>query len=266
MPRVSVVLPARKPNARYFTAAVQSILGQTLSDIELIVVEDSGEQAAAEILHELGDRRLRHVVNEQPGISAALNRGVAESRSELVARMDADDIAVPHRLEAQVAAFEREAALAVIGSQSTIIDAENRVIGVRRYPTEPDEIVGMLMRYNCLCHPSVMFRRDVVLDAGGYAGGLNEDYDLWCRLAAGGALLRNDAQALILYRFHADALKRQNVAGIIRRGIEIKQRYFAGRMDATARLRLLAERFLTHMPEPVVVELFRRITYSRVDV
>jgi glycosyltransferase involved in cell wall biosynthesis len=264
MARVSVVMPARKPNPRYFDAAVRSILGQSFKDWELIVVEDRGDATAESLLRQYNDARIRHIINEPPtGLGSALNAGISSARSALIARIDADDIAVVDRLEQQVAMFDREPALVLAGTQSAIIDDNDRVIATRAYPTDPPEIARSLMRYNCFCHPSVMFRRAAIVESGGYnASGLNEDYDLWCRLASRGALMRNHPAELVRYRFHEHALKRRDVSNVIRSTIEIKRRYFGGSLDARARLRIAGERLLLMLPDAIVVQLFRRLTYS----
>jgi len=254
-------MPARRPDARFFHAAVQSILEQTAADLELIVVETEGEHAAAELLQRFDDRRIRYI-SAPNGISAALNAGIAAARADLVARIDADDIAMPGRIAEQIALFDREPELAAAGTQCSIIDEEGRAIGMRRYPTEPHDIARTLMRYNCICHPSVMFRRNAVADAGGYRDGLNEDYDLWCRLSVRGAIMRNHPAPLVAYRFHAGAMTRVDVRGVIRSGIEIKRRVFGAKLDLRARARIAAEYALLALPRRIVIAFFRLLHYT----
>ena len=248
MPRVSVIIPIHEPNLMWLRQAINSLLDQTLGDIEVLVVEDAPRREPLS-----DDPRVRHLVNPRPGLGNALNFAIWRASAPLIARLDADDVAEPDRLAKQVAMFEADPRLTVAGSQLRIIASDGRPIAQRRYPTEHDEIVDALQRYNAVAHPAVMFRKE----AGQYPdSGAAEDYELWCRLAAGGARFANHPEPLTRYRYHA-SLTRANVRRAIRATIGVKRKYFGGRMSRRARLRLLGEQLLLLLPAGWVSALFR---------
>jgi hypothetical protein len=197
-----------------------------------------------------------------------LNQGLLECRAELVARMDADDVAEPERLRLQVELLTRCPDIAVVGSQLQIIDEAGQSRGYRAYPLRHDEILAAFPRYNPLAHPSVMFRRTVVVAAGGYVTDLhNEDYDLWSRLAIDGHRFANLPDALLRYRVHSGAVKSTRLRTMIRGTLEVKERYWLGRMGTGDRLRLWGERCLLALPPRLVMALFKRTAYrTRLNV
>jgi glycosyltransferase involved in cell wall biosynthesis len=264
-PAVSVVLPVLDPDPAYFRQAVASILGQSMGDLELIVVEDPSPRSAGEVLAEFDDRRVRHVLNPQrTGLVDQLNRGLTEARGELVARMDADDVAEPERLQRQHTLFAERPALTVAGSQLRIIDHRGEHRGYRAYPLSHEDIVAALPRYNPLAHPSVMYRREAITREGGYQYRkypANEDYELWSRLAVRGHQFANLPEPLLRYRVHPGAMKATRLHGIIRGTLEVKGRYWRDRMSPADRVRSLAERCLLALPPPLVLAIFKRATF-----
>ena len=261
-PRVSVLMPAYRPDLRYLREAIESIRAQTLTDWELVLVEDGGPSGVAELMGALGDPRLRHHPRaSRTTLADALNDGLALCRAPLVARMDSDDIAAPERLARQVAFLEANPAVAVVGSGMAVIDGAGRPLGHRRLPTSRGEVAAALRRYNCVAHPAVMFRKDVVTGAGGYGSGLAEDYELWCRLVSQGKSIENLPDTLLTYRFHEQALKFNTVRDAIRATIGVKLRHFSADLTFRDRVRIAGERMLLLVPPRLVVALFRLVTY-----
>lgn len=265
MTRVSVILPVFNPNPRYFQDAVDSVLRQSMGDLELLVVEDRGDVQISELLTPFNDERIRHLVNPvSNGLGAALNYALHHATAPLVARMDADDICEPWRVEKQSDMFNADAALDVAGCQLSMIDSEGGLIGSRAYPLSHESIIHALTRYNCLAHSAVMFRKSAVDMAGAYAVGIpGEDYDLWCRLLIRGGRFANHSERLVRYRLHADALKYQTVRPALRISVAIKKRYFGDRLDFGARARILGERLLLLAPPRLVIALFRATQVDR---
>lgn len=259
MSRVSVLLPVRNPRLDWLDLAITSVLLQSLREWELLVVVDDATPLS-EFLERYGDERIRHLhLPHMPGLPAALNHGLSEAGAPLVARVDADDICEPERLAKQLALFDQDERLDVAGSQLLVIDETGSVIGRRRYPTAHDDIVASLRRYCCIGHPSVMFKRARIIDAGGYAAMRGEDYDLWCRLAAAGARFANHPEALIRYRYHS-AYTRADTRQTLRATIDIKRRNFAS-LGFRGEARLLGEQVLMRLPSPVVNGLFRLLEF-----
>lgn len=203
MPIVSVLMPVRD-GAAFLEDAVSSILGQTLDDLELLVVDDGSRDETPALLALLarGDRRLRVVRQNRLGIVPALQRGLAAARADLIARMDADDIAAPERLHRQVAVLA-DPAVALVGSACEIVDRDNRLLRVQRYPASPAAIRRELVDRNCIAHPTVVMRRAAVMAVGGYRAPFAhcEDYDLWLRLSEHHDLV-NLEEPLLRYRLH----------------------------------------------------------------
>ena len=262
-PAVTVLMPVHNPNARYLREAVESVLAQTLSDFELVIIEDPWNGSAADVLSPLRDARIRIHRNEvQLGLAESLNVGLRMARAPLVARLDADDLCLPRRLETQAAFLNAHPDVAVYGSRITVIDDDGRPIAQRMLPLSHDEIARRMRTANPLSHPSVMFRKAIVEDAGGYERNqVVEDYELWCRLLARGARFAASEEPLILYRFHAGALKFSLVRPTIASTLAIKRRYFRGQLRARERLRVWIERLLLLMPPRLVVWMFKRIEY-----
>ncbi len=208
MPRVSVVMPCYS-SERYLAEAIDSVLSQSLDDLELIVVLDAGSKDGTEaVLDGYSDERMRVVRNDPPlGLVRSLNRGFALARGEYVARMDADDIALPERLERQAAFLGAEPSVGIVGSAVQVIDADGRNLGVRHYPTSPG-LTLWRMHFDCaMCHPATMFRKKVFDDTGGYSPRARngEDYDLWLR-AMRYHNITNMPEVLLRYRLHGDSI------------------------------------------------------------
>jgi glycosyltransferase involved in cell wall biosynthesis len=253
------------PNPAYVAEAIRSILEQAFRDLELIVVEDPSPYAIdAEVFQ---DDRLRLIRRKQRGsLGSALNEGIAAARAELIARIDADDVALPHRIGAQYEFMQSHPDIAVYGSRITVIDGAGKVAGRRLLPLRHDDIAAALRRYNCLSHPSVMVRKRAVVAVGGYdRERIAEDYDLWCRLLLAGERFENADEDFVRYRVHEQAAKYRGVHDAIRVTIEIKKQYFAGRFTIGDRLRLLAEAALLRLPPPLIIRLFRVIEYRQIS-
>ncbi len=185
MPKVSILMPAYN-GERYLRKAVESILGQTFTDFEFIIVDDGSTDKTSLILASFADPRillLRNRANE--GIVASLNRGLAVARGEYLARQDADDISLPKRLEKQVEFLDSHRDVGLLGTAYSVINQQGvpiRHIAVR---TETRDIQGHLLYENCFCHGAVMCRRSCLEAVGNYRDDLfpAEDYDLWLRIS-----------------------------------------------------------------------------------
>jgi glycosyltransferase involved in cell wall biosynthesis len=258
-PLVSVVMAVKDAQRNYFLQALRSILEQTLSDYEFIVVEDPGRRSVAAILAETEDPRIRYYANAtQTSLVKQRNRGLAEARAPLVAVMDADDVAEPQRLQKQYDYFQAHPEVDVLGSHIRAIDESDRLWGYRRYPEDHADILRALPRFPPFCQPSVMYRRDTVLDAGGYRQTRYpvEDYELWSRLAIRGARMANLPDALLRYRFHPRQMKQARMCDILRGVLEVKEMYWQDRMTRPDRFRCWLERGLLLMPRRLVLALF----------
>lgn len=203
MPTVTVLLPVYN-GADYLDAALASILGQSFKDFELLVIDDGSTDLTPEIIGACRDDRIRYIRHERNlGLIATLNEGLGLATSKYVARMDADDVCHPQRLEMQHRFMEEHPEVGVVGTAVRLIDRESQRGPVYQFPELHDVILWALSFVCPMAHPTVMMRRDLVVSAGGYSISAvhAEDYDLWERLAAR-TRFANLPQALLSLRKH----------------------------------------------------------------
>lgn len=208
-PRVSVVMPVYNA-ARFLEEAVRSILGQTFSDLELIIIDDGSTDDSLSILKAITDERICVFCNDcNLGVSASLNRGISVARGEYIARMDADDISFPCRIEKQVKFLDAHLEVSVVGVKCCLVDVEGKEVGLWRNDSETvsaSEIRGMLPICNCIAHPGIMMRRKVATAFLYRTEQDYEDYDLWLRLSAAGHRLEKLDEVLLKYRVHPSSV------------------------------------------------------------
>lgn len=188
----------------YLKACIDSILGQTFSDFEFIIVDDASTDATAVLLDEYtrADERVRLVTNkENLGLTKSLNIALQKARGEYIARMDADDISLPERFEKQVRFLGKYLSHSIVGSWMKIIDDQSKEIDVWETETSDDQIKKALIRYNPMFHPTVMMRKNLLDQIGGYdeAWRYAQDYELYFRLSRIGKMA-NIPEYLLRYR------------------------------------------------------------------
>lgn len=207
---ISVLMATNNYN-EYLKEAVQSILGQSYEDFELLVVANG--PAASDIEDFLlknfpEEKRLVVIKSVIPQLAYALNLGIEHASFEYVARMDADDIAHPERLKLQFEYLIKND-LDVVGTSIRIINQSGEVIGSKILPTGT-AISKWLPFKNVFVHPSTLIRKSMLIKVRGYNAGFNsEDYDLWLRLKRIGVCWDNMPQTLLDYRIHPGASQRR---------------------------------------------------------
>lgn len=204
-PAVTVLTSVYNGEA-YLAEALESVLAQSLSDWECIVVDDGSSDGSTEIAQRFANDDSRFRVHVQPnqGLPRALNEGLRQARGRYVAILDADDTALPDRLERQVGHLDANPDVALVGGNVTMISGNGREFGLAEYPLDDEAIRAQLERQTAFVHSAATYRRELVLDAGGYrhVTRLAEDVDLWLRLAERGRLA-NLAEPVARYRVHA---------------------------------------------------------------
>jgi len=209
-PLVSVIMPAYNAE-KWIAEAIDSILNQTYDNIELIVWDDGSTDGTWGILREYSSSNTRiYGTPKNSGVTYALNRLIEKSKGKYIARMDADDIAMPDRIEKQILFLENLSQLSAVGCVIELFGDENfnkereKWWGDRHIGSQ--EIVKKLPYRNCICHPSVMFRGDVLREYM-YQGGVFQDYDLFLRMASDGHLISKMADRVLLkYRVRSDSV------------------------------------------------------------
>jgi glycosyltransferase involved in cell wall biosynthesis len=227
MPLVSVLL-AVHDDANYLPLAVESVLRQTVADLELVVVDDASTDDTAPVLAAIADPRLVVLRNdEQLGLAASLNRGLDHARGRYVARLDADDVAMPKRLERQLARIQREPSVAIVGTAVLDLDADGRPGRLHRLAGGARAVRWHALFSAPFFHPTVLVDREV-LDSHGLrydpAFLESEDYDLWTRLLAF-ADGDNLADPLVSKRIHPGqaTLRRGELQRSFQEGVALRE-------------------------------------------
>lgn len=209
--QVTVLMPVHGL-APYLDQAIESVLMQTINELELLIVFDRPHMNTVNVVdkYQTRDNRIRTAVSTKPGISEALNLGLSLTSNELVARLDCDDVMDESRLEKQLLIM-RDERIVCVGSQLRIIDQQNREIRFTHYPVTASSIKFSLRIRNVVAHPSVMYKKRAVDLVGGYRSEFNgaEDYDLWLRLSKIGQIV-NMAEPLTNYRIHENQYSSKN--------------------------------------------------------
>ncbi len=203
-PLISVVLAAHDAE-QFVRPAVESVLRQTLSDLELIVIDDGSRDGTPELLASFRDQRLirlRH--DESQGLAVALNLGLDHARGRYVARLDADDVAMPDRLERQLAGIRTSPRAAILGSSVCELRGDGRLGTVHAMPASPLAVRWHLLFSSPFFHPTVVLDRELLeRERLRYDPRFleSEDYDLWSRVLELGTGT-NVPEPLVLYRVH----------------------------------------------------------------
>jgi glycosyltransferase involved in cell wall biosynthesis len=210
-PLVSVLVAAHDAEA-YVGTAVRSMLRQTVADLELLVVDDCSTDGTPDVLAAIADARLVVLRNDaRLGLAASLNEALDAARGQYVARLDADDVAMPRRLERQLARMRSGSPVAVVGSGVLDLDDEGRPGRLHLMPAGPDAVRWASLFSSPFFHPSVLVEREI-LDRHELRYDTDfaesEDYDLWTRLLAV-ADGDNVAEPLVLYRVHEGQASRR---------------------------------------------------------
>lgn len=213
---ISILMPVRNEE-RYLQATLDSLYRQTFAGWELIAVDDGSSDRTAAILAEAArrDSRVRIIRREGGGLVAALNAGLEACHAPLLARMDADDICHPRRLELQASHLEAAPDTGLVACNFRHFPRTGLKRGMVEYElwqnalTEHSLIVRDLFVESPFVHPSIMTRRAVLEGLGGYQdNGWPEDYDLWLRMAAAGVRFARLPETLLFWRDHPERATR----------------------------------------------------------
>ena len=205
-PKVSVIMPVYNGEA-YLIDAATSVLQQSFSDLELIIIDDGSTDQTSSILQNIAaDQRVKVITNEEnSGLTYTRNRGICNATGEYIAMLDSDDVALSHRLEKQVAFLDANPEFAMVGSSIDLISSDDRYIRTQHYPMPSACIPSLLLFQNNFAQSTVMIRKSS-LPSECYRQEYPpaEDYDLWVRLAANHKLANINAP-LVKYRIHSSS-------------------------------------------------------------
>lgn len=210
-PKVAVLMAVYN-GENHLQAAINSILAQTYTNFEFIIIDDGSTDQTKTILSAVQDPRVRVMHQENMGLAASLNRGIDLTDCTYIARQDHDDISDIRRLEKQIIFLDNHPTYALLGTSSYIL-RDNRLIShAHDHPTLSHVLKFELLFNNPFVHSSVMFRKDCVKELGGYSTSPNrqppEDYELWSRIAQKHEIA-NIAERLLIYRETPGSISRQ---------------------------------------------------------
>jgi glycosyltransferase involved in cell wall biosynthesis len=202
-PRITVLMPVYNAE-RFLKEAIHSILNQTYRNFELLIIDDGSTDRSAEIIRSYTDPRIRFVQNEKNlGISETLNRGIDLSSTDLIARMDADDISYPKRLQKQYEYMIVHSDCALLSTWCKEITEDKRFIRLERYKTR---FYYYNLTFECwMYHPTIMFRKSMIEQVGKYSMPYSEDYDLFWKVSTQ-FKISNLMEPLLDYRISSNSL------------------------------------------------------------
>ncbi|SFX42033.1 glycosyltransferase [Ruminococcus sp. XPD3002] len=205
-----------KEKPEYLKQAIESMLNQTAKPEQFVIVLDGKLNEGLQTIidnYKLNNGKLFTIVSlkQNVGLGRALDIGLQHCRNELVARMDSDDISLPERCAKELALFEQDKTLAIVGCNiDEFWDDPTDIKCSRVVPSEPEEIRKRIGRIQPFNHPTVMYKKSKIIECGGYGHTRgNEDRDMFSRLIHSGAKARNINESLLLFRSNADNYKRR---------------------------------------------------------
>lgn len=214
-PKISVVMPFYNAE-KFLDESIQSILNQTFTDFEFIIINDASTDNSNKIVQKyLDDKRIIYIKNkENKGIVCNLNDGLKKARADVIARMDGDDISMPTRFEKQYNFLKNNPDISIVGTFAEVIDSNNIKIEKMTFATGPIIIKKQSLYRGPFLHPTVFFKKDVLNKIGGYNSKFKycQDIDIFLRILFAGFQGANLSDFLLKYRKHSlstDSNKRE---------------------------------------------------------
>ena len=222
-----------KENPEWFRESIESMMNQTVRTNDFVIVKDGKltnelDEVISEYCKKYPDIFNIVELEKNMGLGIALATGILKCKNELVARMDSDDYSVPDRCEKQLKQFEEDEKLDIIGSSiAEFIDDINNVKAYRILPEKHEEILKYAKRRNPFGHPSVMFKKSKLLEAGNYRSYyLVEDYDMWIRMIENGCTCYNFKDILVYMRISDDFYKRRGGSKYLKSMLKFKKEQY----------------------------------------
>ena len=213
-PRVSVIMSVYNAQL-YLVEAIESILNQSFSNFEFLIVDDCSVDNSANILKVFAAKvtRIKVFTNKDNlGLTKNLNKLIHLAKGEFLARMDADDISLTERFTEQILFFDTHPTIDIVGTFSQDISEIGKIIGERTVPVSHKEIIKLLPKLNPLSHPTVMMRTSVIREIEGYDERFktSQDYHLWFKAVGNGCKIANIPKTLFQYRMNDNYASRKN--------------------------------------------------------
>ena len=200
---ISVIMPVYNSET-FLKDSINSILKQTFIDFDFIIIDDGSTDNTEIIIKSFNDNRIKYLKTDHHGISSALNYAINYSNSEYIIRMDADDIALPDRIEKQISYMKNNPHLDITGCGMLIIDEDNELIGKKKLPFDSKQILSTMPFYCTVMHPTFCFKKSAFLKLKGYRNNFiyAQDYDFLLRSISLGLTIDNLNYNLVKYRMY----------------------------------------------------------------
>lgn len=213
---ISVIMSTYKEDEKLLRESIESILNQTYKDFEYIIILDYPDNDVHKSVIEeyaLKDDRIHFYINEKNmGLTDSLNRGLSLCHGEYIARMDADDISLPDRLERQMKYLEKNHYDLIGGITEMINENGSLLYNIKSVPTDPKKINKALRYSQCIAHPTWLGRKEVFEKNAGYRHmPLCEDYDFTLRAVLNGFVISNLNEPVLKYRMTSNSISRSNL-------------------------------------------------------
>jgi glycosyltransferase involved in cell wall biosynthesis len=264
-PLISVVMPVYD-REQFVAESIESIINQTCTNWELIIVDDASTDRSVEIIESYTklDKRIKLIKRSVNRYKEVRNIGLREARGAYYAAHDSDDISRKDRFKKQVDFLEQNPEVALVGSDSVIIDVSGFTIGSRKYPKSHEEIIQKAIKFAPFCHSSVMVRMDIMKEMNGYSEIRSnaEDYNLWLRILKKYKSY-NLEEHLLQYRLSGNQVKnrvRETLLNTIR--IQSRMVFQKPYFSIYALLNLMLETVLLMLPSVLILFLFKKMRYT----
>lgn len=237
----------------YLKEAVNSILKQTYTNFEFIIVNDASSDKSWDYLTSLKDKRIKLINNKRNiGLAASLNKSLNVSKGLYIARMDADDISIKNRFEEQVKYLQNHKEVDICGCWVDLIDKNGKVIGEKKYPLSDKEIKSALKWYQPIVHPTFMARRSFYKNLDGYNPKFDyaEDYEILIR-ALTKYKMANIPKKLLLWRLAEDRRSRKSMKKVDMADFRVKLQILKSNYFGNLYITYVAKKFITTFLLPI---------------
>tara|TARA_B100000780_G_C21124025_1_gene455651 strand:- start:185 stop:1174 length:990 start_codon:yes stop_codon:yes gene_type:complete len=227
-PKISIILPVYN-GAIHIIDTINSILNQTMTEFELIIINDASKDNSKEIILSFIDSRIIYIENQKNlGQIASLNKGIQLSKTDLIARIDQDDVFLKEKLKIQYEYIKNNKDISVVGTWAAIIDKDNKIQRYMSSPIHHNRMVNTLLNSNPLFHPSVLIRKNIIFEMGMYSPQYKytEDYNLWCGLVLSGHKIANIPEYLLHYRVHDNQSSQNNNSTQLENALKVRNIFF----------------------------------------